>query len=580
MLDIGSVIDGKYKILSVIGKGGMSVVYLALNERANKSWAIKEVRKDGIQNYEVVRQNLIAETDMLKKLNHPNLPSIIDVIDREGSFLIVMDYIEGKPLSDILKENGAQPQENVIEWSKQLCDVLGYLHSRRPSIIYRDMKPSNVMLKPDGNIALIDFGTAREFKSSAVADTTCLGTRGYAAPEQFGGQGQTDARTDIYCLGATMYHLVTGHNPATPPYEMYPIRQWNPMLSSGLEEIILRCTQMNPNDRYQNCAELLYALDNVEYLEVENKKVQNIKWRLFLIMVTLTFVMAIGAVGFKISADSMISDTYQSYIDKATDTQNLSDPNDVKLREEYCQEAIKVDPNRVEAYSILLDTYFNDRDTELQYENEYKNFLKITSQYLSEGSAHDNTEFADELYLPLGIALYFGCDNTNEGRNASTKWFSKAKEYCSEDKKKKAEALLLTQEYIKKVTESTISVTGDVNSFDDYDKYWDILMEINNISMEEIRNNNKKKNIRIPLQAIDLCTVQISNNIVNFKNKGITKEQMTGFLDQLTQDINEIESFFFSINSKSNDAQSLLDEMRIQKNKIDSTRELVENAYR
>ena len=87
MLDIGSVIDGKYKILSVIGKGGMSVVYLALNERANKSWAIKEVRKDGVQNYEVVRQNLIAETDMLKKLNHPNLPSIIDVIDREGSFL-------------------------------------------------------------------------------------------------------------------------------------------------------------------------------------------------------------------------------------------------------------------------------------------------------------------------------------------------------------------------------------------------------------------------------------------------------------------------------------------------------------
>ena len=112
------------------------------------------------------------------------------------------------------------------------------------------------MLKPDGNVMLIDFGTAREFKSTSVADTTCLGTQGYAAPEQFGGHGQTDARTDIYCLGATMYHLVTGHNPATPPYEMYPIRQWNPMLSSGLEEIILECTQRNPEDRYQSCAEL------------------------------------------------------------------------------------------------------------------------------------------------------------------------------------------------------------------------------------------------------------------------------------------------------------------------------------
>ena len=246
MLEIGSIVDGKYKILNKIGQGGMSVVYLAMNERANKQWAIKEVRKDGVSNFEVVKQGLIAETDMLKRLNHPHLPSIIDVIDGEGTFLIVMDYIEGKSLSSVLKHQGAQSQEDVIEWAKQLCDVLGYLHSREKPIVYRDMKPSNVMLKPDGNVTLIDFGTAREFKSASVADTTCLGTQGYAAPEQFGGMGQTDGRTDIYCLGATMYHLVTGHNPAEPPYEMYPIRQWNPRLSSGLEEIIIKCTQRNP----------------------------------------------------------------------------------------------------------------------------------------------------------------------------------------------------------------------------------------------------------------------------------------------------------------------------------------------
>lgn len=103
MLEIGSIIDGKYKILNVIGKGGMSVVYLAMNERANKQWAIKEVRKDGVQNFEVVKQNLIVETDLLKRLNHPHLPSIIDVIDGDGTFLIVMDYIEGNPLSKAIK---------------------------------------------------------------------------------------------------------------------------------------------------------------------------------------------------------------------------------------------------------------------------------------------------------------------------------------------------------------------------------------------------------------------------------------------------------------------------------------------
>ena len=156
MLEIGSLVGGKYKILSEIGHGGMSVVFLAINEKANKTWAIKEVRKDGIKDFEVVRQGLIVETDLLKKLKHPNLPSIVDVIDDENSFLIVMDYIEGNPLSKALEEYGAQPQEYVIEWAKQLCDVLGYLHTRKPPIIYRDMKPANVMLKPEGNIKIID----------------------------------------------------------------------------------------------------------------------------------------------------------------------------------------------------------------------------------------------------------------------------------------------------------------------------------------------------------------------------------------------------------------------------------------
>ncbi len=138
MLEIGSVIDGKYKILNKVGQGGMSVVYLAMNERANKQWAIKEIRKDGTSDYEVVKQGLIAETDILKRLNHPNLPSIIDVIDRDDTFLIVMDYIEGNPLSDAIEHYGAQNQEDVIEWAKELCDVLGYLHSRQPAIIYRE----------------------------------------------------------------------------------------------------------------------------------------------------------------------------------------------------------------------------------------------------------------------------------------------------------------------------------------------------------------------------------------------------------------------------------------------------------
>lgn len=223
MLKVGDLIDGKYKILNEIGRGGMSTVYLAINEKANKPWAVKEVRKNGISNRELVKQSLMVEINLLKKLKHKGLPSIVDIIDQQDNYLIVMDYIEGITLENIMQEEGVQPQEKVVDWAIQLCDVLQYLHTRKPAIIYRDMKPSNIMLRSDGSVVLIDFGTAREFKERHVEDTTCLGTQGYAAPEQFGGMGQTDERTDIYSLGATMYRLVTGHNPSEPPYEMYPI---------------------------------------------------------------------------------------------------------------------------------------------------------------------------------------------------------------------------------------------------------------------------------------------------------------------------------------------------------------------
>lgn len=347
MLQIGSLVDGKYKILSKIGQGGMSVVYMALNEKANKSWAVKEVRKDGIKDFEVVKQGLVAETDILKKLSHPNLPSIIDVIDTDDSFIIIMDYIEGNSLNRALDEYGAQPQENVIAWAKQLCDVLGYLHSRNPAIIYRDMKPANIMLKPDGNVTLIDFGTAREFKEKNLADTTCLGTVGYAAPEQFGGMGQTDARTDIYCLGATLYHLVTGMNPCEPPYEIKPIREINPGLSSGLERIIMKCTQRDPNDRYQSAAELMYALEHYDEIDEIFRRKQKRKLGTFIATTVLAAVFAgVSAWGYA-SAENKKGENYDMLLAEAASSQDY-------------YEAILTDPTRVDAYEQLNEFLAED----------------------------------------------------------------------------------------------------------------------------------------------------------------------------------------------------------------------------
>ena len=347
MLEIGSLIEGKYKILNKVGQGGMSVVYLAMNEKANKQWAVKEVRKDGMQDFEVVKQGLVAETNILKKLSHPNLPSIIDVIDTEESFIIIMDYIQGNPLNKALEEFGAQPQENVVEWARQLTDVLGYLHSRNPAIIYRDMKPSNIMLKPDGNVMLIDFGTAREYKEKNLADTTCLGTVGYAAPEQFGGMGQTDARTDIYCLGATLYHLVTGMNPCEPPYEIKPIREINPALSSGLEKIILKCTQRDPNDRYQSAAELMYALEHYQEDDEQYRKKQKRKLGAVLIAAALSVACGLTSVWGYLSAEREKSENYDQILLEADTV------------EDYYS-AILTDPSRTEAYLRLNESLTSD----------------------------------------------------------------------------------------------------------------------------------------------------------------------------------------------------------------------------
>lgn len=424
MLEIGSIVDGKYKVLTKVGQGGMSVVYLAMNERANKQWAIKEVRKDGVKDFEVVKQGLVVETDMLKRLNHSYLPSIIDVIDQKDNFLIVMDYIEGNPLSQKIEEYGAQPQELVIKWAKQLCDVLGYLHTRTPAIIYRDMKPANVMLRPDGNITLIDFGTAREYKEQNVADTTCLGTKGYAAPEQFGGKGQTDARTDIYCLGVTLYHLVTGMNPAEPPYEIKPIRQINPALSSGLEKIILKCTRPDPDERYQSCAELMYALDHYDEIDDLYRRKQKRRVALFLTTLIMSGACVGGGFYAKNVADSKTNEQYE-YVIKQIENDALSDNEKLKI----CKNAIEVDASRVEAYNEYLKI-IGSTDDKLDVDECYE-FEQIYEKYKSELKNNKDSYVKVNLnYASTLCTRYEYGDGENVDTNASG--LKKAKRYFKE----------------------------------------------------------------------------------------------------------------------------------------------------
>lgn len=253
---IGKIIANKYQLLSCIGNGGMSKTYLAMSTRVNKQWAIKVISKKGNV---ILLDSVRKQNQILMKLAHPCIPQVIDIEEDEQHIYIVREYLQGEAMDVLIREKGAIPVETAIEWAITLCDVLSYLHTRTPAIIFRDMKPANIVVHPDGvQLKLVDFGIMRQYEPHKKQDTTVLGTKGYAAPEQYGGAGQTDARTDIFALGMTLHHMVTGRNPINAPY--VPIRQVNPSLPQILEDIIARCVEPDANKRFQTAEELKKAL--------------------------------------------------------------------------------------------------------------------------------------------------------------------------------------------------------------------------------------------------------------------------------------------------------------------------------
>lgn len=557
MLEIGSIIDEKYKILNIIGRGGMSVVYLAINEKANKPWAIKEVRKKGEKNSGVLQHSFEVEIAMLRKLNHPGLPSIIDIIDQGDNFLIVMDYIEGNTLEKILRESGAQPQEKVVNWAIQLCDVLEYLHSRKPAIVYRDMKPSNIMLRSDGSVVLIDFGTAREFKETNVSDTTCLGTQGYAAPEQFGGMGQTDARTDIYSLGATMYHLLTGHNPSEPPYEMYPITHWNSNLSTGLEGIITKCTQRNPADRYQSVRDLRYALEHYHDLDTKMLKKYRRNVQIFLGMSLATIVAFSVSFATHFSALHVRSDEYTYYLEtagKATDkNESLS----------YYMDAIKIDSTREEAYQGLVDIFSEDG---LFDDKEEEMLLQLTisvDKYLQQFQAQNPKGYADWCY-DVGSAYWYYYEHEENRQSNAVSWFQSAMEYYETDEGKESEykrAKMYVEigNFYKKIVPAQIS-GSDAGM---YGEYWNNLMEL------------KRMNDENPDR--DLITLRLYKEIVTraleyakyLQEDGITIEEIDTTFTSIQKDIGQMHA-----------SQNVMIEIEELTQLIHNSKEMIVSSYK
>ena len=265
-LPVETLLTGRYRLIVRIGQGGMGAVYKAADTQLdNRLVAIKEMSKAGVPAAQVEEAEASFEREalLLSKLKHPNLPSIHEHFTENDRSYLVMDFIAGETLEHYLEQQNGKPlpMKQVIAWAEQLCDVLNYLHTRQPPIIFRDLKPGNVMVDEGGHVFLIDFGIARLFKPGQSRDTVALGSPGYAAPEQYG-KAQSTPQSDLYSLGALLHHLLTGIDPSERPFFFTPASAVNPEVSPDLDALLQQMVQMEVVRRPASAKEVLERLHN------------------------------------------------------------------------------------------------------------------------------------------------------------------------------------------------------------------------------------------------------------------------------------------------------------------------------
>ena len=528
MLKAGFVLDGKYRILSVIGQGGMSTVYLAVHERLKQKWAVKEISMEYCENYEMISRKLIVEADILKRLDHPGLPKIVDIIEKKDAIWMVMEFIEGKTLKEILNERGRIEEKEILIWGKQLCEVLSYLHSKKPSIIYRDLKPENIILKKTGRLVLIDFGTAREYcYKNTACDAMYLGTKGYAAPEQYGGMGQTDARTDIYCLGVTLYSLLTGYNPEKPPYKIYPEKYWGEHISLEMKSLLLKCIQSEPEKRYQNCRELAYALSQIDYKkqkEKENERRKIIKFLIFMMVGQLSLMFCIGCkkVSFCYKEEAVVR--YINIAEKSEDKKEAS---------QYYKLALELIPEEKLIYQSMIKYFI--RLNHFQIEDAVI-LLDLINSVCEEGTVieifqkHNALGYAEFSYA-LGLGYFYDMGNIT-GKGASEKWFCEAidtmisqdeNEAFGKQKRKRAGLYAKIANYYNTFLLNGTDQSGERGTGD----FMDFYKTLHSLNQFEVTQKSTKSDLAAAYLISREITIEIMNYAEQFlKDSSINKKML------------------------------------------------------
>lgn len=250
------ILCNKYEILKPLADGAQGSVFLAGDLHLGRQVAIKVyTMSDGENGQEYIRQ----EREVLKRLSHPCLVQVLDYFEEEGYAYLVMEYVEGITLAEYLDRFGAVDTAVAVNWCVELTEALGYLHGQNPPVIYRDLKPGNIMVRRDGGLKLIDFGTAGAADYGSGKKRELMGTPGYSAPEQWQ-LGKTDKQSDIYALGIVLHEMLTGTGPVKALYERRPVREYDRSISPEVEKIVSNCTMENPQQRYASMEKVREAL--------------------------------------------------------------------------------------------------------------------------------------------------------------------------------------------------------------------------------------------------------------------------------------------------------------------------------
>lgn len=594
----GRVIDKKYELIHKLGKGGMSIVWLGRDRRLDKVWAVKEIMPNviGAQG-EANRKAIIDEANFMKRLDHPAIPRVVDIIDEGRTIYVVMDYINGRSLSKTMRQQGGPfDQLDVIDWGIQLCDVVGYLHGLNPPVVYRDLKPGNIMLRDDGSVKLIDFGIAYELRPGRIGDAGLIGSPGYSAPEQIDAEVHKNVplstRSDIYALGATLYSLVTGTKPEKVrdsegaerfEYDIRPIREIDPQLSDGLEQIILRATKPDPADRYQTIDEMRYDLEHYEELTQEYRAVQQRKLDTFWGRVRATAIVAVLGLACLLASNLLKNSSYDSIMheanvaSKAERNVKLDEGTNVALggnriadaseAEELYTRAISVDPTRSEPYDRLLNEVYKDdfiftpteADRWVSVWQNYGRNLKGSDQYAR--LCYD----AGILYLCyydyLGNAdLSEEASTAASGQGAiqnasrSAEWFALAKAAAEEDPTNHAglqvdenldelaavEVFETIGTFHKLFSQANREGKVDLGS---YVSFWGALEEsvIGSEDKDPIVAQSEKM-VQLRLYQVAFESIASSTYLSGFMEAGITEDQVNALLDAVhtgTQSLSE-----------------------------------------